>query len=207
MEIEAKFRLDNPHIFPVLLSLERLGSYLLRPALQREAQRNTYYDTADGHLRQANYGLRTREVDGQTVVTLKGPGQVREGVHQRAEWEAAVANPNPASWPDSDVRRRVGALVPPDTPLLPVLTIHTHRHHIVVRSDDHYEIAEISLDESRIEAGGATDDFCELEIELRSAGTQRDLEALVAALGDYMTLVPEPRSKLERGLTLLQEGT
>ncbi|NJN66042.1 MAG: CYTH domain-containing protein [Chloroflexaceae bacterium] len=205
MEIEAKFRIGDPQVFPLLLALDRLGPYVLRPAPQHEEQRNTYYDTPDGCLRRARYGLRTREVQGRVIVTLKGPGQVQGGVHERAEWEAEVADPDPSAWPDGEVRCRVRALVTPDVPLVPFLTIHTHRHHIVVLSASHQEVAEVSLDESRIEAGGATDDFCELEIELRPAGTRRDLEALVAALGEHMVLMPEPRSKLERGLALLQE--
>lgn len=203
MEIEAKFRIDDPAVFAELTTLGRIGPYGLQPEDRVEQQHNTYYDTADGRLRAARYGLRTREVDGRCVVTLKGPGEVRDGVHQRAEWEFESHNPAPATWPQGDARELALALLG-DEPLLPLLTIHTHRRHIIAARDTR-AIAELSLDEGTITAGDRTEGIRELEIELLPSGVRVDFDALVAALQEQFSLCPEGRSKLERGLALLDK--
>ena len=52
-------------------------------------------------------------------------------------------------------------------------------------------------------AGGRSANFRELEIELLSTGTRADLDELVALLRARFALHPEDRSKLARGLALL----
>lgn len=203
MEIEAKFRVEGPGVFTTLMTLTRLGNYTLRPQAHVEQQHNTYYDTADGRLQAALYGLRTREVDGRYVVTLKGPNQASGGVHQRAEWEFETDNPDPSTWPDGEARSQALNLLG-GAPLQPILTMRTTRRHIMVSHDDQV-IAELSLDEGTFVAPAHTQGFCELEIELLPAGSHADLEAIVAALQEHTRLVPEERSKLERGLRLLGE--
>jgi inorganic triphosphatase YgiF len=64
-------------------------------------------------------------------------------------------------------------------------------------------VAELSLDAGAIDAGGRAANFRELEIELLKTGTRADLDELVALLRARFTLVPEDRSKLARGLALL----
>ncbi|MFP4438640.1 MAG: inorganic triphosphatase [Chloroflexaceae bacterium] len=203
MEIEAKFRIDAPDAFTQLPQLDRLGTYTLHPEAESEAQRNTYYDTDDGRLRNARYGLRTREVAGRSVVTLKGPGEVAAGVHRRAEWEFPADTPNPAAWPDAAAREQVCNIIG-NAPLVQLLTIETRRRHIYAERDG-TRIAEISLDEGTISAGTKTQPFRELEIELLPDGTSDDLDALTAALREHVTLIPEERSKLEQGLALLEQ--
>ncbi|NJO84464.1 MAG: CYTH domain-containing protein, partial [Blastochloris sp.] len=68
MEIEAKFRIENPTIFTTLMRLNRLANYRLVSTPHIEQQHNIYYDSADRRLQSALYGLRTREVDGRCVV-------------------------------------------------------------------------------------------------------------------------------------------
>ena len=207
MEIEAKFRVDNREHFAALLAASELGGYVLRAAPHPEQQRNTYYDTADGRLEQARYGLRIREVDGKSVATLKGPGTPRNGLHQRAEWEVEARQPDPATWPVGEARAEALRLLE-GTELLPLLTIETSRHHIVAlrqKESEEQEIAELALDEGIIRAKECSRPFCELEIELLPAGTHADLEALIEAAQQLMPLIPENRSKLEQGLTLLKE--
>lgn len=205
MEIEAKFRIESAEVFPQLAVLRHLGPYTLHLAPQVEQQRNTYYDTADGRLRTARYGLRTREVDGRSVVTLKGPGEVSAGVHRRAEWEFPADNPDPATWPNAEARAQVAELLGA-TPLVQLLVIETSRRHIFAERAGQ-RVAELSLDEGVITAGTRTHPFRELEIELLPAGTPDDLDALVNALREHITLIPEEHSKLERGLALLEDRT
>ncbi len=201
MEIEAKFRIVTSDAFTQLSKLDRLGSYTLHPETEIEQQRNTYYDTDDGRLQAAYYGLRTREVAGRSVVTLKGPGEVVAGVHRRAEWEFPADTPDPAAWPDETARKQICHIIG-DAPLVQLLTIETRRRHIYAHCNN-TRIAEISLDEGTISAGNRTQPFRELEIELLPDGNSDDLDALIAALREHIILIPEERSKLQQGLELI----
>jgi inorganic triphosphatase YgiF len=202
MEIEAKYRVDDQRTFDDLLSLTALGSFLLAPAPDPEDQRNTYFDTVDGRLRAARYGLRVRDLGARRIATLKGDARVADGIYEREEWEVAIGDDDrPESWPPSEARERALALLS-GAALIPILTIHTIRRHIYA-SRDGSDVAEISLDEGVISAGGREEHLRELEIELLGAAIRADLDELVALLRERYQLIPEERSKLARGLALL----
>jgi inorganic triphosphatase YgiF len=202
MEIEAKYRVDDQRTFDDLLSLSTLGPFRLAPAPDLEDQRNTYFDTADSRLRAARYGLRVRDLGARRIATLKGDARIADGVYEREEWEVAIGDDDrPASWPTSEARERALALLG-GAPLIPILTIHTLRRHIYA-SRDGRDVAELSLDEGLISAGGREERLRELEIELLGAATRAELDALVALLRERYPLAPEERSKLARGLALL----
>ena len=202
MEIEQKFRVDDPRIFDALRELQILGDYALQAEPAPEQQRNIYFDTPDGRLRAAQYGLRIRELEGRRIVTLKGPGAVHDGRHEREEYEVEIGDDDrPTSWPASPARDRTLALIG-DQPLAPLLTVTTTRHHIIA-SLAGTNIAELSLDHGSIQAAGRSLPFRELEIELLEAGTTTDLDTLCTELVARFSLVPDDRSKLARGLELL----
>ncbi|HEX9439464.1 MAG TPA: hypothetical protein VF909_07280, partial [Roseiflexaceae bacterium] len=67
------------------------------------------------------------------------------------------------------------------------------------------EIAEISLDEGTISAGGREQRFRELEIELSGRAVRTDLDRIAELLRARYLLTPEDRSKLARGLALLDD--
>jgi triphosphatase len=201
MEIEAKFRIDDAQIFAALQHLSSLGPFDLVVAPHHENQRNIYFDTADRRLRRAQYGLRVRTVGHRRVATLKGAAQVRDGMYERDEWEIDVDDDDPHTWPASEVRERVLALLG-GAALAPTLTIQTRRQHIYAERDG-ARVAELSLDEGDINAGSLQQHFRELEIELLGAGERADLDELVGLLRERFALIPEDRSKLARGLALL----
>ena len=204
MEIEAKFRVGNPAIFTALLQLATIGPFDLEPATKVEEQHNTYFDTADQRLRAQRYGLRVRDLGTRRIATLKGAGSVQGELHERDEWEVEVDNDNqPEHWPASEVRARVLALTG-GAPLQAMLTSHTKRQNIYVRRGD-VSIAELSLDEGWLSAGGKEAAFRELEIELKDDGSRADFNQLVTLLRERFALVPEERSKLARGLALLDD--
>lgn len=202
MEIEKKFRVEDAALLDGLKTLDQLGSYRLRQSSHSEQQINTYYDTVDRRLERGRYGLRIRNIDGYCIATLKGGETEQEGLFERDEWEVEASDPHPTTWPRSEARTQALALLG-DAPLLPLLTIYTQRHHITALRDGE-AVADISLDTGTIQAGDHNQPFCELEIELQSAGTAADIDALEAALGAYIPLRPESRSKLQRGIALLQ---
>ena len=202
MEIEAKYRVDDQRTFDDLLSLTALGPFQLAPAPAPEDQRNTYFDTADERLRTARYGLRVRDLGARRIATLKGEARVADGVYERDEWEVAIGGDDrPESWPPSEARDRALALLA-GAPLIAILTIRTLRRHIHA-SRAGIVVAEISLDQGTISAGGREERFRELEIELIDTGTRADLDALAQLLRERYPLAPEERSKLVRGLALL----
>jgi len=202
MEIEAKFRVDDDLTFSQLLALDAIGPYKLIAEPDAEDQRNVYFDTADRRLRAGKYGLRVRNIGTRRIATLKGSAKARDGMYERDEWEIEIGDDDsPAAWPPSEVRDRTLALLD-GAALQPILTIRTHRQHIIALRGG-ARVAELSLDTGAIDAGGRTADFRELEIELLNTGTRADLDELVALLRARFPLTPEDRSKLARGLALL----
>ena len=205
MEIEAKFRVDDERTFPQLLALDAIGPFKLVAEPDAEDQQNVYFDTADQRLRAGQYGLRVRDLGNRRVATLKGAAKARDGMYERDEWEVEIGDDdNPAAWPAGEARDRTLALLD-GAELLPILTIRTHRLHIVALRNG-TRMAELSLDTGAIDAGGRAASFRELEIELLKTGTRADLDELVALLRARFTLIPEDRSKLARGLALLDEA-
>jgi len=201
MEIEAKFRVDDEQIFAALLHLTSLGPFRLVVAPHPEDQHNVYFDTADRRLRRAQYGLRVRSIGPRRIATLKGAAKVRDGMYERDEWETDVEGDDPRTWPAGEVRERVLALLG-GAALAPTLTIRTRRRHIYAERGGE-RLAELSLDEGDIQAGSLEQHFRELEIELLEAGERADLDTLVGLLRERFALIPEDRSKLARGLALL----
>jgi triphosphatase len=203
MEIEAKFRVDDEQIFPQLLALDTIGPFTLAAEPDAEDQHNVYFDTADQRLRAGQYGLRVRDLGNRRIATLKGAAKARDGMYERDEWEIEIGDDdNPAAWPASEARDRTLALLDGAT-LQPILAIRTNRLHMIALRDG-ARVAELSLDTGTIDAGGRSANFRELEIELLDAGTRADLDALVELLRARFRLIPEDRSKLARGLALLE---
>src|SRR6266511_4170936 len=87
-------------------------------------------------------------------------------------------------------------------PMSATTTIRTRRQHIYAERDG-ARVAELSLDEGDIYASSLEQHFRELEIELLEHGERSDLDELVRLLRERFTLIPEDRSKLARGLALL----
>jgi len=205
MEIEAKFRVDDEQTFSQLLALDAIGPFELIAESDAEDQRNIYFDTADRRLRAGQYGLRVRDLGSRRIATLKGAAKARDGMHERDEWEVEIGDDDhPSAWPASAARDRTLALAD-GAELLPLLAIRTRRLHVIALRNG-TRVAELSLDTGAIEAGGREQRFRELEIELLKTGTRADLDELVARLRARFTLIPEDRSKLARGLALLDGG-
>jgi len=200
MEIEAKYAVSGADL-ETLATIRQLGGYTIAPTPAPELQENVYYDTADGRLTAARYGLRVRRTGEGALITLKGPADVgHDGVHRRAEFEFPGADPDPRTWPDG-VARDLALALTGGAPLLPRVVIRTERRVLQITRDG-APVAELCLDRGVMQSGPRERPFTEVEIELREAGTAADLSALARELATLVALTPEPRSKLERALTL-----
>jgi CHAD domain-containing protein len=208
MEIEAKFAVPNRAVYRQLARLKTLAGYALRPAgVGQVADR--YFDTADGRLRAGGFACRLRTEGDTIVATLKGLGGAQGAVHRRAEEEARLAQwtPDPAAWPESAARTLALELAA-EAPLAPLFDL-TQRRARADLYDSERRVAQLSLDYVRTDLTGlrrpARAVYYELEVELAADGREADLTAVVAELAGVWELRPEPRSKYERALELLQE--
>ncbi len=203
MEIEAKYRVGAADL-DRLAVLSALGPYMLR-TMAGEHQRNVYYDSADGRLAAARYGLRVRQIGQRSLITLKGPSQASEdGIHRRAEFEFPGDDPNPAHWPAGPARDLAQALLL-GAPVVPLLTIETMRR-IIHAARDGPDRVEMCLDRGTIFAGKRQAPICELELEVLPAGSMFDVTELARYLREVIKLTPERQSKLERGMALLRRS-
>ena len=210
MEIEAKFAVLNAETFRRLQAADHLAGFALS-AGQVKQVRDTYLDTAGRLILAAGYACRWREQDEGVLITLKGLGGVEGAVHRREELQVLLpANTPPTGWfdvahhrwPTSPVRDRVLQLIG-EAPLTPLFELEQTRTIRQVRQDERL-VAELSLDQVRVAAGGQEQSYSELEVELAPQGTENDLAVIAACLQNEWGLEPEPQSKFERALALLE---
>jgi inorganic triphosphatase YgiF len=202
MERELKYGVRDAALFNELRGLTTLAGYPLTAAGVEE-QQNTYYDTAEATLRQRAYSLRVRQLGERSVLTLKWDRSVQNGFHEREELEAELGDGGLASgWPDGALGEKLGGLLGGTPQLTPLFTITTTREKLLVGPLDQ-PVAELALDSCVLLAGGRTQGFHEVEVELLDAQAEAGLQAIGAELRERWRLEPEARSKFERGLDLL----
>ncbi len=201
MEIEAKFAVSDAETFQRLQAIDRLaGLPLSEGRVQRV--RDTYLDTRDRRILAAGYACRRRERDDGILITVKSLQHPDGAVHRREEFETTLPSDQPpAEWSPSPARGLV-LRVAGDAPLAPLCVIEQTRVARAI-SRDGQQIAELSLDDVRVDARDSSLAFFELEIELTEPDGADALAALVTCLQDEWKLQPEPRSKFERALDWL----
>lgn len=197
MEVEAKLALTTP-IEPQQVEALDWAPYQLGPRHDVQ-QRDTFFDTSDLALSKTRHAVRLRQGGTTTVVTLKGPGKVAAGIHEREELELPTSTAEPANWP-AEVRSQLERLIG-DQPIQPLLEVRNHRRiWALLRSGQ--IIGEVVLDEGLIIANGRQEPMHELEIELKG-GNPDDLVLLSQLVQQQLPAQPEDRSKFARGLALL----
>jgi inorganic triphosphatase YgiF len=205
MEVEAKYTITRK-LEPAALETLDLRPYRLRLASE-EQHHDTVLDTPDRALTSHQQELRARHVNGHITVTYKGPDIGSGALHEREELEATFAGPLPKDYRAwlPQITQRVEPLVGKAV-LVPLVEMDVHRRtwNLLRRTQ---VVAELALDEGVICASGKTIPVRELEIELKETGTRDDLTALEELFSRQLSLRPEPHSKLERGLALLQRRT
>jgi adenylate cyclase class 2 len=84
--LEREVKLTFPSAEAARQSVRAAGAQAIRA---ERLQRDTHFDTADGHLRRSGQVLRLRDDGGTTLLTLKGPVQGEE-MKVREERETLV---------------------------------------------------------------------------------------------------------------------
>jgi inorganic triphosphatase YgiF len=158
---------------------------------------STYFDTADGRLRENGLSLRLRRIDGCGEQTLKeGEGLARGEVTV----EYTADRPDLAAFPRSELAARARKLVRKHA-LRPRFTVSVARTTRAVRSSAG-DLIDLSVDLGELEADGRRLPISELELELKS-GSPASLYDVARALVAGRAARPSPVSKAERGHRLL----
>ena len=199
MEIEAKFNIPDEDTFQRLLEATSLAGFsLVEPTLLDLHDR--YLDTREGTILAGGYACRIRRQDGITLATLKGLGSASGAIHRRVEYEIALPQPlPPQQWPPG-IARDTALRLSESEPLVPLFEVEQtrHRRHLC---DEERVVAELNLDRGRLYRGTDTGaSYLELEAELLPGGSEEILEQLGEALQTEWGLLPQNRSKFERGI-------
>lgn len=207
-EIEARFRADDLDRLDRLAEIPTIGEATLGPARTFD-EVDTYLDTQGGALSAARWACRLRRRDEALTVSLKGPPEAAAAggwLHRRPEVEGpASASGDPADWPPSEARDLVDRLRGGE-PLAERLTLRQRRTERRVTLGGSI-LATLSLDAVRVERGGrAHGSFCVVELELTAgaSGREDDVARVAAALAAREMLAPDPLTKLERALALVE---
>ena len=201
MEVEVKFSVDETAA-QALRTLDELSGYRLGEE-RLVADVDQYLDTADYRILRGGYACRIRERNDQLIATLKSLSPSDSAMHVREELETAL-DPDagdPASWPAGPARDLAVRLT--DSAPLQTLFMIWQQRHVRPVLDGERMVGEWSLDEVETTAGDKTDHATELEIELKGDGTTDDLRRLAETLAGQSGVQPQPRSKFERAMGML----
>ena len=200
-EVELKLGI-SPDDLLRLRRHPRVGQLAAGPARTR-ALRSVYFDTPDLALARRGIGLRLRWADGQAraIQTLKTPAGGVAGLFERGEAECSVTGDRPDldAVPDVARRRRVRRILS-GAALGPVFETRMQRTSRLLRDGRHEWT--LDLDVGEVCTARAREPFCEVELELCRGGTAR-LYAFALELAQTIALLPDGRSKADRGYALL----
>jgi inorganic triphosphatase YgiF len=121
------------------------------------------------------------------------------GLFERGEWDHPVEGDRPDL--SFLAQTPLAALAVGADQLKPMVRVHVVRRTAKVSFAPDGQI-ELALDIGKVEAGGRTEDFCELELE-RLTGPTRTLFDLALSMSAKTRLWPSAQSKADRGFRLL----
>lgn len=197
MEKEYKWRADENTLGQALLwASSRIGSQSRTIHMQSQ-----YFDTADGFLRENDAALRLRRENDVTVCCMKQRDiKTAAGMraHEEYECEAQTIEEGLTALPKRGAPRALceKALA---APLEIICTVDFSRCAILIQQNN--TVCELALDQGTLCHNGHTAPLCEIELEL-IAGEESVFHTLAADLAEYLSLTPEPESKLARAMKL-----
>ncbi|WP_448211280.1 CYTH domain-containing protein [Colwellia sp. MEBiC06753] len=197
-EIELKYLVDDPNIVEKLSGL--LNQHNIAFKQKSRCLTNTYFDTPDNQLRALDFGLRVRKADDYTEQTIKTAGVTLGGLHQRPEYNVAIAQsqPNLSLFP-SDIWPEGLELNTLASSLVPLFTTDFTRHTWLISLDEG-EI-EVAYDQGQICSGERLVTINEIELELVS-GKRNALFSFAELLFSHFNLAAGTDSKAARGYRL-----
>ena len=187
-EFELKYRATEDQFAALLTD---------HPQLQPITMETTYYDTPDRDFGCRHWTLRRRLENGVSVCTLKIP--LPDG--SCGEWETHCDQITDAipTLCKLDVPEDLAALAKKG--LSPSCGAAFTRLAAMVELTDC--TLELALDEGFLLGGGKKLPLAEIEVELKS-GSEKAAVTFARALAEEYDLAAEPRSKIQRALSLVE---
>ncbi|MBC7236488.1 MAG: CHAD domain-containing protein [Chloroflexi bacterium] len=204
-EVESRYIVPDRILFRRLLQLRRIGPYRLLSSGTVKVV-DDYLDTRGKALLRQGWACRLRSQDDAWAVQLKGPGETQDAIMSRPEFEMTLQEriADAANWPPGPLRDRVldlaGGLA-----LRRLLRIRQTRHQFLLLQGER-QVAHVSLDVVRTSGRGVRYKTFMIECELAADGQMDDLQRVDRILAEEYALIPEPLSKLQRALELIQSG-
>ncbi len=205
MGTKAKYSVQKKDTFEALMSERNIGPFLLDAATPKRLK-DTYMDTVDMVIMSNGYYLRRRQKEKGIVYTIRSLGGIRKnGVRHSEEMECLLEQDIPfEKWNDPDMKELLTGIVG-KSELVPLFNVSCTRNVRKVVDKESY-VAELSLDDVLITVWEKKLEYLEIEVEMLSDGNNKDLEKLTSALTKECDLFPDPSSKFERALQLMEEA-
>lgn len=200
MEKEFKYSIENTSVFDQIVENAAINKIGIE-AVEVIDMHADYFDTADFDFRKKGIAYRIRLEDERCTATIKWDVNVKEGLHQREEFNLVVNDERFAENPDIGIFVSSDAYdvlydAAGDKPLKATVGMDYQRKQFKV--DTGKSISCISVDEGVIHhIDGHIVPICELEIEWYY-GDEDDFMELAAMIQSKYGLVAEDRSKLQR---------
>lgn len=162
-----------------------------------------YFDSDDLTLFNHGFGLRRRFNGQEWLQTLKDNGHVKDGLHQRQEWEHRLA----ADEFDLDLLRQTPlvAIIDDEVVWSSVKTLFSTdfiRYSWQLSLNNGGQV-ELAYDKGRVYLGRDEREIHELELELK-AGDVSQLQEIAEQLMAVLPLEPSNISKAQQGYELVQ---
>ena len=201
METEYKYRLDDPALVQKILNDPLLDDYVDRDSLEEIQMHAVYFDTDEQDLRKAGIAYRIRYENDRITATIKWDNFVEGGLHSREEFNLVINDERFAEHPDIDAFESSEAYevllnAAGHRPLKRVVEMNFIRH--LIKVDTGGSISALSFDDGVIHGVSGDCDVLEMELEWYY-GKEEDFKSIAKALAEKYQLVPEKRSKLQRG--------
>ena len=200
VELEYKLGISDPRLLEQILfdpqvAEIRQGNYVMIHMA------TVYYDTPDKQLSARRWTLRLRQENDRLVATLKTPAQGRA----RGEFECPADSIQTAIplLLEAGAPEELSAIVE-GQPLLPTCAAQFTRRVAPLSFADG-TVCELCGDVGTLVGGTQEEDFCELELELKS-GSEETVGAFAGELMDRFDLSEETRSKFARAAALANRG-
>lgn len=159
------------------------------------AMETAYYDTPEGDFSRLRWTLRRRYENGNSVCTVKTPGE--NGVRGEWETESNAIESAISMLCQLGAPKELEALAAKG--LVPSCAARFTRLAATVKVEDC--TLEIALDKGVLLGGGKALPFAEAEVELKE-GSEEAAAAFAEKLAAEFGLTPEPKSKVQRAMEL-----
>ncbi len=203
LEQEIKLQVADDKVID-LTELDCIKPYW-HSALVTQQLVSTYFDTPDLYLIKHGVGLRLRKVGNQWLQTVKCTGQVKDGLHQREEWEHAISSD---TFDLEQLRQTPLSEMIDDAKiwpkLQPVFTTDFERQTIQLALAEDTQL-ELAYDRGEVRTENSAEPIHEIELELKT-GSIDSLKQLAEKLEKKLSVKYHDESKAHLGYRLVQKS-